>query len=83
MDEMIVTAKIIEPADIPIIKKYFEGKGNNIVILTPEIAKELKLQDGDTFEYGFGGDPDYFVDVVSDMNHYFAYLRKERINSEL
>ncbi|MBE0427683.1 MAG: hypothetical protein IBX72_13705 [Nitrospirae bacterium] len=51
------------------------------VVLMPEsLAKKYGLEDGDPRidDYDSGGEPDLWVDVVTDEDHYiFAWLQEE------
>lgn len=52
-----------------IYQKYLISEG---AVLVPEnVAKEIKCEknDSEVIDYDFGGDADYWVDVVHDKSH--------------
>lgn len=71
--------KVVSNEDWDVLKKYFsEGTG---VVLIPEssleqyfpqaMADAIKAKDNTVFDYDFGGgDPDFYVDVVTTPMHY-------------
>ena len=68
---MATEIKYVEPKDVIILNKYFDGS-EGITLIFPHAqnrAKELGLEDGDCVEYDFGGDADVWLDLAHDEDH--------------
>ena len=75
----MATIKIVPQSDWDVLEKYFDrGTG---VVLIPEpmlesnfpqlMVQAIKEKDGAEIDYDFGGgDPDFYVDVVTAPMHY-------------
>lgn len=72
--------RIVPAEDLKVIRRYI-NPGDNVVLITPEIAKEYsaELQDNTEHEYNFGELPDCFVDIVDSTDHYFIESLEENI----
>jgi hypothetical protein len=56
------------------------GTSGSVVLMPESLAKKYGLEDGDSRidVYDLGGEPDLWVDVVTDEDHYlFAWLDDE------
>lgn len=71
--------KIVSKEDWNVLEKYFD-KGMGVVLI-PEptlekyfpqaMTKAIKEKDNEDISYDFGGgDPDFYVDIVTTPNHY-------------
>lgn len=77
----MATIKIVPKEDWEIIKEYLYADNGGAVVLIPEEklenfsdeqAEALRSHDGDDTEYGFGGEPDFYVDVMESPGTFCA-----------
>lgn len=77
----MATIKIVPKEDWEIIKEYlYSDDGGNVVLIpeedlknfSDEQAEALRSHDGDNIEYGFGGEPDFYVDVLQSSGTFCA-----------
>ena len=70
--------KIVPKEDWEIIKKYF-SQGMGVVLIPDEardayfpaaMAEAFRKKNNTEVDYDFGGDPDFFVDIMSTPLHY-------------
>lgn len=72
---------IIPAEDYEVLQKYQMTARGESVILVPEpvidspgfpkeMAAKLRELDGEAVDYDFGGEPDVYVDIVTDRYHY-------------
>jgi hypothetical protein len=67
-----------------VIKPFLDKCQEGAIVIAPEIQATLtqevlektgeRIDDGDFFEYEFGGQPDICIDVVSSLDHLAADL---------
>lgn len=77
----MATIKIVSKKDWEIIREYLYADDGGNVVLVPEEnlknfsdeqAESLRSHDGDNTEYGFGGEPDFYVDVLQGPGTFCA-----------
>lgn len=72
---------IVPEKDYTILQKYSVTEMGESIVLVPEpvidgpdfpkeMAEKLRALDGMAVDYDFGGEPDVYVDVVTDKRHY-------------
>lgn len=74
----MVRVKVVPNEDWKVLKKYF-NEGTEVV-LVPEpsleqhfpkdMADAIKEKNNECVDYDFGGDPDFYVDIVTAPMHY-------------
>lgn len=72
---------IVPAEDYEVLRKYqVTTRGESVILVpepvidTPDFPKEavakLRELDGKTVDYDFGGEPDVYMDIVTDRYHY-------------
>lgn len=80
----MAVVKVVPNEDFAILRKYISG--GTIVLISKDMADEIRKQkgidfqaiDGDDLDYDHGGDADTWVDVVTNRDHYFVGILEER-----
>lgn len=74
----MATVRIVPKKDMEVITRYI-GEDHAVVLVTEDAAEQikelhpdLKLEDGMDSSYDFGGDADYWVEVVAHDGHSFV-----------
>lgn len=84
----MATIKLVPKKDWEIVKEYLYADNGGAVVLVPESkldgfseeqAQRLRSMDGEPVDYAFGGEPDFYVEVLDSPNGFCA----EEILSEL
>jgi hypothetical protein len=73
--------KYVEPKDVKILNKYFDGS-EGITLIFPHAqrkAKDLGLEDGECVEYDFGGDADVWLDLAYDEDHLIFHNSSDKV----
>ena len=74
--------KVIEDTDLEILQKYLENDG--VVLIHKNIATQMEKElacsvDGEFLhDYDFGGEPDKYVDIISNDRHYAYHTILEK-----
>lgn len=69
---------IIPREDWEVVEKYINEKNSEVVLIPEQVLDTLSGKQMDIMhrlnntriEYDFCGEPDYFIDVISDRDHY-------------
>lgn len=72
---------IVPKEDYEVLRKYLFGNCGMSAVLVPEevlenpefpkaTADKLRAMDGMEVDYDFGGEPDIFLDVITNKDHY-------------
>lgn len=84
----MATIKLVPKKDWEIVKEYLYADNGGAVVLVPESeltnfseeqAKMLQSSDGESVDYAFGGEPDFYLEVMKHPDSFCA----EEIFSEL
>ena len=84
----MATIKLVPQKDWEIVKEYLYADNGGAVVLVPESeltnfseeqAKMLQSSDGESVDYAFGGEPDFYLEVMERPDSFCA----EEILSEL
>ena len=70
----MVEVRVLDKEEFSEFMKYLASEG--LVIVKKEIADKFGITDG-SYNYDFGGEADYWLDIVSDENHLFIDKVKE------